>query len=123
LGILFVLALARQVELHAGRLGSLFKYLGNISLIILLFHIPIQAFWSEKVMAVTNNFPLSILIGFIMGVLGPILIYEIFIRFNSVASYWFGRKADSPEHQGLPVKEEQTIANPPNTPVVEIKEQ
>jgi fucose 4-O-acetylase-like acetyltransferase len=123
LGILFVLALSRQVELHAGRFGSLFKYLGNISLIILLFHIPIQAFWSEKVMAVTDNFPLSILVGFIMGVVGPILIHEIFIRFNPVASYWFGRKADVYDQQDLPVKEEQTAANPSGTPVVKIKEQ
>jgi fucose 4-O-acetylase-like acetyltransferase len=104
LGILFVLALSRQIELRAQRLGSLFRYLGNISLIILLFHIPIQGFWGEKVMAVTNNLSLSILVGFIMGVVGPILIYEIFIRFNPVASYWFGRKADVFEQKELSVK-------------------
>jgi len=103
LGILFVLALSRQIELHTQRLAALFKYVGNISLIILLFHVPIQAFWGQKVMAVTNNFPLSILAGFIMGVLGPILIHEIFIRFNPVASFWFGRKADLPERKELPV--------------------
>ena len=123
LGILFVLALARQIELRTSRLASVFKYLGNISLIILLFHVPIQAFWGEKVMNVTNNFPLSILVGFIMGVLGPILIYEIFIRFNPVASFWFGRKAESPVRHEPEVKEERTVPNPPNTPVVEIKEQ
>jgi polysaccharide biosynthesis protein PslL len=123
LGILFVLALARQIELRTSRLASVFKYLGNISLIILLFHVPIQAFWGEKVMNVTNNFPLSILVGFIMGVLGPILIYEIFIRFNPVASFWFGRKAESPVKNEPEVKEERTVPNPPNTPVVEIKEQ
>lgn len=123
LGILFVFALSRQIELHAGRLGSLFRYLGNLSLIILLFHIPIQAFWSEKVMAVTNNFPLSILVGFVMGVVGPVLIHEIFIRFNPVASYWFGRKADVYDQRDLPLKEEQTVTNPAGNPVVEIKEQ
>ena len=123
LGILFALALSRQIELHTQRLAMLFKYLGNISLIILLFHVPIQAFWGAKVLAVTNNFPLSILIGFMMGVLGPILIYEIFIRFNPVASFWFGRKAESPEQKEALVKEEQMVANPPNTPIVEVKEQ
>jgi fucose 4-O-acetylase-like acetyltransferase len=123
LGILFVLAVSRQIELHARGLGSLFKYLGNISIIILIFHVPIQAFWGEKVMAVTDNLPLAILAGFIMGVVGPIFIHEIFIRFNPVASYWFGRKADSAEQKELPVKEEQTVTNPPSPPVVEIKEQ
>jgi len=106
LGILFVLGLSRQIELRVRKLGSLFKYLGNISLIILLFHVPIQGFWSEKVAAVINNLPLSILIGFIMGVVGPVLIYEIFIRFNPVASYWFGRKADVFEQKEAAVNSE-----------------
>jgi fucose 4-O-acetylase-like acetyltransferase len=122
LGILFILALSRQIELRSTRLASVFKYLGNISLIILLFHVPVQAFWGEKVMNVTDNFPLSILVGFIMGVLGPILIYEIFIRFNPVASFWFGRKAETPLPKEPQVKEEQTVPNPPSSPAVEIKE-
>jgi polysaccharide biosynthesis protein PslL len=127
LGILFVLALARQIELHTTRLASLFKYLGNISLIILLFHVPIQAFWAQKVVNVTDNFPLGIVIGFIMGVIGPILIYEIFIRFNPIASFWFGRKAEPPIRKEPEVmKEERTItAAPPapHKPVVEVEKQ
>jgi len=122
LGILFGLALARQIELRLPRLAGLFKYLGSISLIILLFHVPIQAFWGQKIMTVTNNFPLSIAAGFIMGILGPILIYEIFIRFNPVASFWFGRQAESRESKGLVNKQEQTIPNPPGTQVLDIKE-
>jgi len=125
LGILFILALARQIELHTSRLASFFKYLGNISLIILLFHVPIQAFWAQKVVNVTDNFPLGIIVGFVMGVLGPILIYEIFIRFNPVASWWFGRKAERPAKKEPEVKEERAVAAaaPTNTPVVEIKKQ
>lgn len=120
LGILFVLALSRQIELHAGGLAPLFKYLGNISLIILLFHVPIQGFWGQKVMTLINNFPLSILVGFIMGVLGPILIHEIFIRFNPVASYWFGRQAELPRQKEIPVLEERATVTPP---ALETKEQ
>jgi fucose 4-O-acetylase-like acetyltransferase len=122
LGILFILALSRQIELRTQRLAALFKYLGNISLIILLFHVPVQAFWGQKVMTVTNNFPLSIAVGFIMGVLGPILIYEIFIRFNPIASFWFGRKAELPEKKEPSMKEARTVKNPSSAPVVEIKE-
>jgi polysaccharide biosynthesis protein PslL len=122
LGILFILALARQIELRTTRLASLLKYLGNISLIILLFHVPMQAFWSQKVENVTGNFPLGILIGFFMGVIGPILIHEIFIRFNPVASWWFGRTAEAPAIKAPAVKEERTVTATPKTPVVEIKE-
>ena len=122
LGILFILAFSRQLDLHTRRLASFFKYLGNISLIILLFHVPIQAFWAQKVVNVTDNFPLGIVVGFVMGVLGPILIYEIFIRFNPVAAWWFGRKAETPAKKEQEVQEEQIITAPANTPIVEIKE-
>jgi fucose 4-O-acetylase-like acetyltransferase len=127
LGIAFVLALSRQIEIHARGVAALFRYVGNISLIILLFHVPVQEFWGQKIMALTNNLPFSILIGFIMGVLGPILIYEIFIRFNPVASFWFGMplrgSGELPEQKESVVQEERTVTNPPGSPVVEIKEQ
>ena len=126
LGILFILALARQIELRTGWLASLLKYLGNISLIILLFHVPIQAFWAQKVNDVTGNFPLGIAVGFVMGVLGPILIYEIFIRYNPVASFWFGRKSETPAEKqpDFPeVKAERTLTAPANPRVAEIEKQ
>jgi peptidoglycan/LPS O-acetylase OafA/YrhL len=123
LGILFVLGLSRQIELHAGRLGSLFRYLGNISLIILLFHVPIQDSWGQKVLALTGNLPVAILAGFLMGVLGPLLIHEIFVRFNPIASYWFGRKAEPSAPKPVPTRETQTAANPPGPSTVEWKEQ
>ena len=95
-GILFVLALSRQIELHTGWLASLMKYFGRASLIILIFHVPIQDFWGQKVLASTDNLPLSIWIGFIMGVGGSVLLHELFIRRNPVASWWFGREAELP---------------------------
>jgi len=123
LGILFVLALSRQIERRTQKLSALLKYLGQISLIILLFHVPIQDVWGQKILAMTGSIPLSIAIGFFMGVAGSVFIYELFIRFNPVASFWFGRKAELPEQKELPVKEDRTVATPPSAPVVEIKEQ
>ena len=93
-GILFVLALSRQLELRTSRLASLFKYFGQTSLFILLFHVPIQDYWGQKMFAVVNNQQLSIWVGFFMGVAGSVLIYELFIKANPVASWWFGRKMD-----------------------------
>jgi hypothetical protein len=85
--------------------------------------VPIQAFWAQKVENVTGNFPLGIVVGFLMGVIGPILIYEIFIRFNPVASFWFGRKAEVPNRkEPVDVREERPVNAPAKTPVAEIKE-
>jgi len=101
-GILFILALSRQIELHTQRLASLFKYFGRVSLIILIFHVPIQDFWGQKVRGVIDNVPLSIWIGFFAGVAGSVLIYELFIKRNPVAAFWFGREAEMPEKKEIP---------------------
>ncbi len=96
-GIVFILALSRQIELRTEKLASFFKYVGKISLIILIFHVPIQDFWGQKFRGLTDNAPLSIWLAYIMGVVGPILIYELFIKFNPIASFWFGREAERPK--------------------------
>jgi fucose 4-O-acetylase-like acetyltransferase len=41
LGILFILALSKQME-RVGWISSLFRYIGQASLIILIFQVPIQ---------------------------------------------------------------------------------
>jgi fucose 4-O-acetylase-like acetyltransferase len=102
LGILFVLALSRQIELRTTRLAALFKYFGKVSLFILLFHVPIQDFWGQKILSATGNTSLSIWGGFLMGVGGSILIYELFIKANPVASWWFGRKMEVPVKENAP---------------------
>lgn len=110
-GILFVLAVSRQIELYAARLASFFKYVGRISLIILIFHVPIQDFWGQKIRGLTDNAPLSIWIGFLMGVVGPILIHEIFIRRNPIASFWFGREAELQKVEDLRKEEAPAIVS------------
>jgi fucose 4-O-acetylase-like acetyltransferase len=105
-GILFILALSRQIEVRTHRLASLFRYFGQASLFILLFHVPIQDFWGQKVNALTGNLPISIWTGFIMGVAGSILIYELFIKANPVASWWFGRKMEEPASGTMSVEKQ-----------------
>ena len=48
LGILFTLAISKQIELRSTRLTSVLKYIGQASLFILIFHVPIQEFWAQK---------------------------------------------------------------------------
>lgn len=117
-GILFILALSRQVELRTERLASLFKYFGKISLILLVFHVPIQDFWSQKILAVTGNDPLAIWLGFFMGVLGPVIIYELFIKLNPVASFWFGREAELPKTEEAPASVEVLQPAADHKPIV-----
>jgi fucose 4-O-acetylase-like acetyltransferase len=90
LGILFILAISKQME-QAGRLSSLFRHLGQASLIILIFQVPIQDYWGQKILALTNNFPFSYWISFLAGVIGPIVIYALFIRPNPILSGWLGQ--------------------------------
>jgi fucose 4-O-acetylase-like acetyltransferase len=101
-GIVFVLALSRQIELRTDRLASLFKYFGRASLVILILHVPIQDFWGKKIHGITGDIQLSIWVAFFMGVAGSVLLHELFVRKNPVASFWLGRRAELPE----PKKEE-----------------
>ena len=104
-GILFILALSRQIDLQTSWPATLFQYLGKITLIILILHGPIQDFWGQKIMAVTGNLYLSYWLAFFMGVAGPVLIFELFIRSNPIASFWLGRDAEPPRNKAASVKE------------------
>jgi len=90
LGILFILAISKQME-RVGWLSSLLRYIGQASLIILIFQVPIQDYWGQKILTLTNNFPLSYWISFLAGVIGPIVINVLFIRPNPILSKWFGQ--------------------------------
>ena len=92
LGILFVLALSRQLE-RIGVLSSLFSYIGQASLVILIFQVPIQDYWGQKLLAVTDNLAFSYWVSFLAGVIGPIMINALFIRPNSIVREWFGQTA------------------------------
>ena len=98
LGIWFALSLSRQIELRIPPLANGLKYLGRISLIILIFHYPLQSVWIGKIQAITDN-PWMIEIGsFLAGVFGSVLLYELFIKANPMGRYWFGmdaRRAES----------------------------
>jgi fucose 4-O-acetylase-like acetyltransferase len=97
LGIVFVLALSKQLE-RIGWLSYLFRYIGQASLIILVFQVPIQDYWGQKIFALTNNLPFSYWMSFLAGVLGPIMIHALFIRPNPIMRKWFSQPA--PQENG-----------------------
>ena len=99
LGIFFILALSKQLE-RVGWLSALFRYVGQASLIILIFQVPIQAYWGQKLLVVTDNLAFSYWISFLAGVIGPIVINALFIRPNSIVREWFSQ---SGPHENKPL--------------------
>jgi hypothetical protein len=67
------------------------SYVGQASLIVLLFQVPIQDFWGQKILAITGNLGLSYWLSFVAGVVGPLLINALFIRPNPTIRSWFGQ--------------------------------
>jgi len=96
LGILFTLAVSKQIVLRTTRLASVLKYIGQASLFILIFHVPIQEFWAPKIFFVTGLQALSILSAFVISILICLGIYRIFFEQNPIALFWFGRKSSPP---------------------------
>jgi len=97
LGILFILAIANQLG-RVGWLSSLFRYIGQASLVILIFQVPIQDYWGQKILALVPNQPFSYWMSFLAGVIGPIVINALFIRPNPILRKWFSQPA--PQEKG-----------------------
>jgi fucose 4-O-acetylase-like acetyltransferase len=98
LGILFILAISKQIE-RIGGLSSVFRYVGQASLIILIFQVPIQDYWGQKLLAITDNLAFSYWISFLAGVIGPIVINALFIRPNPILREWFSQTAPQENQQ------------------------
>ena len=92
LGVLFTLAVSKQIDLGTTHLATALKYIGQASLFILIFHVPIQEYWAPKIFLVTNLQAFSILSAFVISILICLGIYRIFFEQNPVALSWFGRK-------------------------------
>jgi fucose 4-O-acetylase-like acetyltransferase len=98
IGILFILALSRQLE-RIGWLSSTLSYVGQASLIILIFQVPIQDYWGQKLLSLTNNLIFSYWASFLAGVIGPILVGALLIRPNPIVREWFGQLAPKEKNQ------------------------
>ena len=89
LGILLILAISKQME-RIGWLSYVFRYLGRASLVILIFQVPIQDYWGQKLLTLTNNLSFSYWFSFLAGVLGPVVINGLFIHPNPILKEWLG---------------------------------
>lgn len=99
LGILFTLAISKQIDLRTTWLAAALKYIGQASLFILIFHVPIQEFWAPKIFFVTELQAFSILSAFVVSILLCLGIYRFFFEQNPIALFWFGRIPFLPKKQ------------------------
>ena len=90
LGITMILSLSRNLEKWSEKLANVFRYFGRISLVILIFHVPIQETLSGKYLRLGIPQEATIWLAFLSGVLIPALIYELAIRRNPTLRPWFG---------------------------------
>lgn len=104
LGILFILAVSKQME-RVGWLSSLFKYIGQASLVVLIFQVPIQDYWGRKILRLTDNLQVSYWISFLIGVIGPLVINALFIRPNPILRQWFSQRKPQDANDGASVFE------------------
>jgi polysaccharide biosynthesis protein PslL len=110
LGIAFILAVSKQIE-RIPRLSTVFRYVGQASLVILIFHVPIQETWGEKIMFMFNNQVLSYWIAYFAGVLFPIGINAFFIQPNPKVRVFFGQPGQPREKAVTEVPEDRLAQN------------
>ena len=103
LGIAMILSLARNLEKWSERVANLFRYFGRISLVILIFHVPIQETMFGKFSRMGIPTDPAIALAFLSGVLIPALIYELAIRRNPVLRPWFGFAAEESAPKSPPI--------------------
>ncbi|MGD8406542.1 MAG: acyltransferase family protein [Anaerolineales bacterium] len=109
LGILLALAVSKQIELRTTHLANALKYIGQASLFILIFHVPIQEYWAPKLFFVTEMQALSILSAFVISVLISLGIYRIFFERNPIALFWYGRISSPPKKDKPPTESIQSV--------------
>lgn len=95
-GIVFTLSLSHQIATYSPKLTRFFAYIGNLTLSILVFHVPMQEMTNNKLQPLIGQNDLTVLLAFLVGVIGPIFIHEVFIAPNPVVGAWFGLRKPQP---------------------------
>ena len=87
---LLVFSLAYRLEKPGGKFFEALRVLGKYSIIILIFHGPIQFATFYKLFALFPNTYLAACVAFLAGVGIPVLLCEFVLRGNPRLAGWFG---------------------------------
>ncbi len=89
-GIFFTLSLSYWLDKGPTWLSASLKYIGTASLIILIFHAPIQSYLTKKMAALFGSSIYMPLAVFPFAVLVPLLLLALFIRPNPALAWLYG---------------------------------
>jgi fucose 4-O-acetylase-like acetyltransferase len=89
-GIIFILALSSQISLRENWLSRTLKYLGRITIILLIFHQPAQTMTFGHVMRLVENPYFAGFISFLASMGVPVLVYQLILKDNPRLASWFG---------------------------------
>lgn len=106
-GIAFIFALSQWIEKLGGWLSRLLQYYGKISLIIFIFHFPVQMHLGRKLASMLGDSIYGYLIAFPFALLIPVFVYQVFIQPNPTLLWLFGM-AGRPVASGSPPAGEGT---------------
>jgi len=89
-GIIFVLSISQWIEKWGGWASRALQYYGKISLIVLIFHFPVQLYFGRKLADMLGGSIYGYLIAFPFAILIPIFVYIVFIQPNNILLWLFG---------------------------------
>jgi fucose 4-O-acetylase-like acetyltransferase len=89
-GIVFVLSLSQWIEKWGGWGSQALQYYGRISMIVLIFHFPVQIHLGRKLADLLGGSIYGYLIAFPFALLIPIFVYVVFIQPNPTLLWLFG---------------------------------
>jgi len=91
-GILLVLSASHWLQRSPAWLSGLFAYMGRISVLILIFHNPVQSYLTPKIDYMLNGSLYSPLLAYPFSIAVPALIYELGVKPNPLVAKLFGIK-------------------------------
>ena len=95
-GSAFVLSLSARIALKQNEIFLTFKYFGEITILLLIFHQPVETFTFARVMVLLDNIYLAGLISFLASVAVPVFIHQLILKNNPRLASWFGLRQVQP---------------------------
>ena len=89
-GIVFVLSISQWIEKWGGWGSKALQYYGRISMIVLIFHFPVQLHLGRKLADLLGGSIYGYLIAFPFALLIPVFVYVVFIQPNPILLWLFG---------------------------------
>lgn len=95
-GSIFILSLSSRIALNQNWLFAVFKYCGQITIILLIFHQPAQSITFGHVMQLVENPLIAGFFSLLASVALPVLIHQFILKDNPRLASWFGLRQPDP---------------------------